>query len=587
MISSGEEREGLSLMHETHTDHLGLGFPHGAVFRASLDAVIVMDASGTIRDWNPSAEALFGYSRDEALGQELAELIIPGPLRDAHRNGLERYLETGEMRVLNRRLEFAALRSDGSEVGVELAVRPAPEIAPPLFVGFLRELEARAAGARDSVRMQQRMAFLAEAGLVLDRSLDYNDTLRRLTDLTIPDLAQLTVIDLVDERGHFELTVAASQEPDQARAVEMMREANGLDLSSGHPVALVLRNGEPMLLPAMSTRFLSEIAQSHDHFKLMRSLRYHSAIVVPLTARSHTLGTLSLLRLGGAPSYNDEDLVLARELARRAALAVDNARLFEATRHLAHTLQESLLPHVLPEIPGVRMTGRYRAAERGQEIGGDFYDSFPVGEQRWGITIGDVSGKGPEAASLTALARYTIRAYADHDPSTVLRRLNEAVIRERDVIQGRLLTALYAVAKIEDDALTLEIAVGGHPAPLVMREGGVVEQVAATGPLIGMTTDVEYSAERVVLNPGDAMLLYTDGLTDAQAPERILSDSDLRDLLTAGYGLEGERLAKFIEERATDGRSVRDDIALLVIEVPREFPSVSHRPESVATPPPN
>jgi serine phosphatase RsbU (regulator of sigma subunit) len=410
------------------------------------------------------------------------------------------------------------------------------------------------------------MAFLAQAGLVLDRSLDYAETLRRLSELTVPELAQLTVVDLVDDDGYVRTAVAAAADPERARSVESMRQAHPIGRAAAHPVAGVLRTAQPVLLPHMSSEFLRQIAQSDEHHELMRRLRYHSAIVVPLIARRRVLGTLSLLRMEGAAAYDDGDLVLAEELARRAALAIDNARLFEATQHVARTLQQSLLPRTLPEIPGARLSARFLAAEEGQEVGGDFYDAFAITDGRWGVAIGDVCGKGPEAAALTALARYTLRALADHEPTAVLARLNDAVLRSHGDVKGRYLTGVFAAVSRHAGGLLVDIAVGGHPPPLVLRADGGVERVEATGPLIGVTTPVSYRPAVLRLDPGDTVVLYTDGLTDARAPRHILSDADLCELLASAAGLPPPELAELIEHSATAGEKPRDDIAMLVIQ---------------------
>jgi PAS domain S-box-containing protein len=533
-----------------------------------------MDAGGVVRDWNPAAEHIFGYSRDRAIGRTVAELVIPVPLRPAHRNALGRYLESGESTVLDRRLEVAALRSDGSEFSVEITVTRLADLEPPLFAGFVRDLSEREVIRLE--RVQQRMTFLARAGLVLDRSLDYDETLQGLAALTVPELAQLTVIDLLEDAGSIRTAVACAPEPQHARAVEAIRRDHPLDLASAHPVAAVLRSGEPMLVPSMEIEYQREIATGDEHFELMRRLRYHSAIVVPLVARQRVLGTLSLLRMEGARSYDQDDLALAEDLARRAALAVDNARLFQSTQQLARTLQESLLPQALPQIPGIHMVGRYRAAAQGQDVGGDFYDAFAIGENRWGIVIGDVCGKGAQAGALTALARYTIRALADRDAATVLGLLNDAVTRDQDFVRERFLTALMIVASADAGHLHLEMAAAGHPAPLVLRRDATVEKLSVSGPLIGVSHEAEYLSRNAVLHPGDTMLLYTDGLTDARAPARILTDSDLAEILVAAHGMGAERLAAFIEEQAIAGEDPRDDIAILVIEL-------AHRSDEHAT----
>ena len=533
---------------------------------AAPAAIIVIDPGGSVHEWNPSAETLFQYPREEALGRELAELIVPPALREAHRNGLRRYVETREPTILGRPVELTAVRRDGTEFPVELTITTLPELEPPMSPPSYATgpPRARSAGERPAAAAH---GLPRATSLVLDRSLDYNETLRNLADLTVPELAQLTVIDLLGEDAVVRSAVAAAEDSVRAREIEQMRDAHPLLLTGTHPVATVLRSAQAVLLPSMTPSFLRTIAADPEHFELMRRLRYHSAIVVPLIARRRALGTLSLLRMEGSRSYDQDDLVLAEELARRAAMAIDNARLFEATQHVARTLQESLLPRSLPVIPGVRIAGRYRAAAEAQEVGGDFYDAFAIADDRWGIVIGDVCGKGPEAAGLTALARYTIRAVADAGPAEVLSRPNTTVLRQGEGVAQRFLTAIVAVAEPHEGMLRVQIAAGGHPAPLVLRADGSVEAVDAWGPLVGVIPDLRYDHTDCLLRPGDTLVLYTDGLTDARAPRRTLTEDDVAEMLRRGHGMGADRLAAFLEEQATAGVDPRDDIALLVIEL--------------------
>jgi len=550
------------------------GFPPGGVFNAALDAVVVMDEEGLVRDWNPAAEQVFGYSREEAVGQELAELIIPGPLREAHRNALRRYLETGQRTILDRRLELVGLRRDGTEFPVELTITRMATGETVLFSGFVRDLGVLTRVQKENTRLHQRMAFLAQAGLALEASLDVESTLQGLADLTVPELAELAVVDLLPNGNAVELTVAASVDPAAARRIEELRRIEPLRLSSAHPVARVLRSRQPLLVPTIDRGFQAQIAQGPEHLALMTGLGYRSAIVVPLIARKRALGTLSLLRSTNREPFDADDLVLTIELARRAGLAVDNAQLFESTCHLARTLQQSLLPRAMPKIPGVQITGLYRAAAQGQEVGGDFYDVFSIGERHWGIAIGDVCGKGPEAAALTSLARYTIRALAGGDPATLLHLLNDAVLREVEFLPERFLTAVFAVAGWEDGALVLELAAAGHPPPVVRRVSGEAEPVAIAGPLVGVASGLRYTSTRVELEPGDTIVFYTDGLTDARAPAHVLGESDITELVGRGIGRTGEELAEFLVDSVTGGEDPRDDIALLVVEVLEERPRV-------------
>jgi PAS domain S-box-containing protein len=563
--SSGAE-EHITADSDTEIVAPGHGFPAGGVFSAALDAVVVMDSDGKVRDWNPSAEDVFGYSWNEAVGQDLAELIIPPAYRAAHRSAFGRYLTTREPTILDRRLQLTALRQDGEEFPVELTVTRVPDIEPPLFAGFVRELSSRTGGDQENERLQQRLAFLAHAGLMIDVSLDLEETLRRLVGLTVPELAELAVIDLLAEDGSIRGAVAAAgSDRKRAAALEQMRRDYPIDRDSTHPVAEVLRSGNAVLLPEMDEARLREYAVSDEHFELMQRLGYRSAIVVPLTTRSRLLGALSLLRMQHATPYDRDDLLLAETLGRRAALALENARLYASTRHIARTLQQSLLPRAMPEIPCLHMAARYRAAAEGQDVGGDFYDAFQIGDDRWGIAIGDVCGKGPEAAALTALARYTIRAVADRGPIEVMTLLNDAVLRDQG-IDERFLTAIFAELTHRDGGVVLTIAAAGHPAPFLLSHEGEVVPVAVQGPLIGVVDVVDYKAAEVTLREGDKLILYTDGLADARAPDVVLSELDLAALIGEASELEGQELAQFLESRATGDGDARDDIAILVLE---------------------
>ena len=566
VVSAARGGATISSSLDSESERTGHGFPVGSVFRAAPDAVIVMDAEGLVQDWNPAAEQVFGHRWEDAVGNEVAELVIPGPLRDAHRNALRRYLETGEPSILDQRLELSALRSDGSEFPIELTISRLPSADRPLFVAFIRELRERSRTDDKNARLQQRMAFLAQAWFELDSTIELDETLHRLAELVVPELAEIAVVDLLEDGGAIRTAVAAAANPEDARALEAMRREHPLSIDGPHPVADVIRTGHWSLQASMSTDFQRRIAEGSEHYELMRRLRYHSAVVVPLVARRRVLGTLSLLRTEGSQPYEESDAVLAGELARRAALTVDNSRMFAATRDLARTLQDSLLPRELPAIAGTRITGRYRAAAQGQEVGGDFYDVFAIDDGHWGIAVGDVCGKGPDAAALTAFARHTLRALAAHDPALVLGQLNEVALRDPPMLPEQLVTVLFAVASVRPDGLAIDVAAAGHPPPLVRRADGRVQRLGVGGPLIGLTDRPEYEREQVVLDPGDTLLLYTDGLTDAHAPDEVLDERDLVEFLRRGDGLEGNRLAEFLELSATRGEDPRDDIALLLIE---------------------
>jgi serine phosphatase RsbU (regulator of sigma subunit) len=235
------------------------------------------------------------------------------------------------------------------------------------------------------------------------------------------------------------------------------------------------------------------------------------AIVVPLRAQDRTIASVTLVRAPGSRPYDDGDVALVDELCRRATLALQNARLYEEKSTVAETLQRALLPPVLPEIPGLELAACYRAAA--SEIGGDFYDVVPVGPSRWMIAVGDVCGKGIEAASLTAMVRYTLRAFAPaaSGPSELLARLNDALLPQ--LATDRFCTV--ACGFLETDGGggggALTISLGGHPRPLRVTPEGEVRPVGVAGTLLGTLPSPALADERVDLRPGDALVIFTDG----------------------------------------------------------------------------
>ena len=252
-----------------------------------------------------------------------------------------------------------------------------------------------------------------------------------------------------------------------------------------------------------------------------------------------------------------------------AAMVTERRRADDALAHIARTLQSSLLPSSLPEIPAVETAARFRPAQGGLQVGGDFYDVFDVGGGSWAIVVGDVCGKGPEAATVTALARYTLRAAAmyERSPSRILALLNEALLRQRSPTE--LCTVAYVRLDRDGSPARLTVCLGGHPLPLLVRAAGTVEPVGRPGLLLGLEPEPELRDYTVDMQVGDALMLYTDGLTDAYAPARILEVDDLASLLAACAGRPAAEIADRVQRAALDGDAAqpRDDIALLVLRI--------------------
>jgi PAS domain S-box-containing protein len=876
-----------------------------SIFEIALDAVITIDAEGAIVDFNPTAERMFGYERDDAIGKEMASLIIPEALRSAHRRSLARLAEGAEPRLLGQRLELTGRRADGGEFPIELSIAAveSPAHHGALYTGFIRDITARKEIERERASLmiqerdsrrgaeaaQQQTEFIAEVGTVLDTVLDFERALQELARIAVPRLGDWCVIDVLEGDGSIARYAAAHADPDRHLLIQALRDAYPGDLDAQRGLPFTIRTGESQLIPTVTDDMLEvgQIAQDEEHARILRELGLRSALVVPLRARGRILGAIGLalgdeserrygpedlayaedlarraalaldnsrlsterLRIAeelrrsrdeldfilagvadgvtaqapdggliyandaavetlgfgsvedllaapvtevmgrfeifsedgrpfppealpgrialsgekpddavvrfriratgeerwsvvkatpiadadgnvlmainvfeditehklselrarfladaasmlassldyevtlqqvaelaipafadgctveladadghlapvamahrdrekaalmrelrerypaeqsaprgvghvfrtgdselyaeldpsalrqGVPEdrqvdlleaigvrslmivpmstggrrlgtiafalseaprhYDRADLSVAEELGRRAAVAIDNARLYRERSHIARTLQESLLPPELPEVTGAEVAASFRPAGEATEVGGDFYDVFDT-SHGWSVVMGDVCGKGADAAALTALARYTLRTLGvqETSPAEILRKLNEALLRQRS--DRRFCTVAYASLHVNGRG-TAEVCVssGGHPLPYVLRADGSVEAVGEPGTLLGVLPEVSLSDTSVQLGKGDVMVLYTDGVTEARGPDGMLGADALRGVLASCAGLDAKSVAARIESAALEIQegNPRDDIAILAVKI--------------------
>jgi serine phosphatase RsbU (regulator of sigma subunit)/integral membrane sensor domain MASE1/anti-sigma regulatory factor (Ser/Thr protein kinase) len=257
-----------------------------------------------------------------------------------------------------------------------------------------------------------------------------------------------------------------------------------------------------------------------------------------------------------------------------AAVTTERRRVEDTVEYIADTLQESLLPSHLPEIPGVEAAAEFRPAGEPHVVGGDFYDLFQGDDGSWSVVVGDVCGKGASAAAVTGLARYTLRAAAMHEsrPSRVLELLNDAMLRQR--APHEFCTATFARLEPNGRGARATVSSGGHPLPLVLRSDGPVESIGSHGTLLGVVREPKLSEATVALRAGDALVLYTDGLMDAHAPERFITPADLASALTTLAGRPAAEIAREVTRTllGTGEHKPRDDVALLVLRLPAAAP---------------
>lgn len=671
----------------------------------SHDAVISLDERGVVTYWNPSAERIFGIPRDQALGRLVAELIIPFRFHSQHEAGIRRFLAEGVGPMLDRRVQLAALRADGTEFPIDMTITALEDDGVWTFTAFVRDVsdlvrserereelvaqlrralresevrfeaivgslsdpvtirnreheliyanpaalsqlgfasvqELRDAGpdqimahyrvfsadgqeitmgelpsvrllsgqaaepllirsvhrrtasdrwsllksspvldddgvvqatitmiedVTDQQRAERHNEFLARASEVLASSLDYERTLRNVAELAVPEVVDWCAVDILDEDGKRQSVAVAHTDPDRVRLARELREYEPAELDPEQGLGRVFRTGQPLLYPEIPDELLARSARDERHLELLRSVGMRSAVVVPMRLGTRTLGAMSLVSAESGRVLDRADLDLAEQIAARAAVAIENARLYTQRSRIAHTLQASLLPQKLPEIPGYELASAYIPAVAGTEVGGDFYDVWPVGSD-WMITVGDVTGKGVQAAALTSLVRHTLRAASGFlaTPAALLAHLDHTLKTQSAT---SLCTALCL--RLDADAGRLTMATGGHPPPLyVSASAEEVRMVRRYGPLLGGLSDVHWEDVTLELDPGAQLLLYTDGITDAvgEGGERY-GLNRLTDQLRAGRPRSVSEMVEAITRSLAEFQTGThaDDMALLAL----------------------
>ncbi|WP_369273794.1 SpoIIE family protein phosphatase [Streptomyces sp. R11] len=426
------------------------------------------------------------------------------------------------------------------------------------------------------------LSFLVEASDLLAGTLDRDQTLALMAQMTVPTLATwCAVYTIADQASEPYLSYVLHEDEELIDGIK----------------SLLSKISPPDPVPTPGARVWSAPAQAAHQAALRTSMRSlglgepphrvssgigigptlatasavgGETVVLPLVARNRVIGMLTL----GKPTdehFRQEILELAEDLSRRAALALDNARLYSERTAISQSLQRSLLPPELPLIDGVEVEVIYRAAGEGNEVGGDFYDLFPISDGAYGFAIGDVCGTGPNAAAVTGLARHALRLLAREGLSgpAVLERLNSAILDEG--ARSRFLTLLYGELRPQEDgSAELKVVCAGHPLPLRLRQDGTVEPAAEPQPLLGVMDDLELYEQTVTLDPGDVLLCVTDGVTERREGSRMLGDDGLTDVLTTCTGLTAgavaARIMRAVERFASDAPS--DDMAILAMRVP-------------------
>jgi phosphoserine phosphatase RsbU/P len=413
----------------------------------------------------------------------------------------------------------------------------------------------------DQFVLRDARAQIAEEALSLSGSLNVHRTVLSLIALFRPRLADWAAVVMPDSVSGG-LVLFGGNDANFSTVVAR----NSL---AGPGLERVLRTGRTerhIGVDVLSTDDLSTMVPYDPLQAEAAELRPCAVLGLGLTARGTTLGALLVVR-GHGRSFDDSEVAFVEGIASRAAMALASARIYEERSLIASELQHRLRPRTLPHIDGVRLAARYRPAVEHLDIGGDFYDVFGSGND-WLVSLGDVSGKGVEAAVLTDRTRQSIRtaAYFDRSPSAVLGALN-TVFREAGF--NRFVTVVCARMRTVPGGshAEIEMAAAGHPAPILLRADGRVEQVEVVGTAIGLRSDARYQEAIVHLSRGDAMVMFTDGVDEARGDDGFYGVERLMAFLTAYAGASPEVICEAAEQNVVeylDGRS-HDDIALLAI----------------------
>ena len=424
-------------------------------------------------------------------------------------------------------------------------------------------------------RAEMTQRLLARAGEMLTSSLDYEYTLQQVAELAVPQLGDWCAVAMPDGHGFIRSVAVAHTDPEKVALAHRVGERYPTHADAPSGSAEVLRTGVSQLVHEVTDEMLVAVAEDAEHLELLRGVGLRAGLVVPISAAGKILGALSLVSAESGRRFSAEDVELAEEIARRAGTAIENTRLYTERTHIARTLQTGLLPGRLPQMPGWGVATLYRPAGEQNWVGGDFYDALAV-HGGWLTFVGDVAGRGAEAAALTGLARHTLRTAGKllDDPLEAVGTLN-AELRVRE--QMSLVSVAAVLLREGDGVAAAEIICAGHPLPLLVRDGRVTP-LGAFSPMLGAYDVDAWERTSIALEPRDVLVLYTDGVFDAVGADGRFGEDRLAQTL-AGAANAQDAVAR-IDAALSDFEvgAQADDTAVLAVErVAVQAPAVAGR----------
>ncbi len=541
---------------------------------AAAPPLYLVDHDGTVLRANSAASQLLGVGPGYATGRALMTLIDPAA-RAAVRSQLAAVARTGKP----ARLVCGMIGSTGP-VPCELVIRPVSVRgdAERLLVSVssngaaspVADAEAAPASADDAAVVAaaaRRLDLLASASRLLMENASVSESvlLQRCARLLAGDLATWVIVDVV-RRGQLRRHYVAG--PDDHESAGQAHAVTAIDPAPGSAPAQVIESGKALLITHADDE--SVLGFTDDGKPLLNVLGVASVLSVPITDGTRPRGAVTLARHVSDGQFGLADAALAEEIGALIALAMAGRRTLRRRTEAAEALRASLLPPVLKPVPGVEIASAHMAPTRGREVGGDFYDAYPT-PGGWGVAIGDVCGKGEDAAAATAAARHAIRVLAhwDADPAQVLRGANEIMLAEE--FGGRFVTASAAHLSWHQGVLRVVLANAGHPGPVLVKPDGRAQLVPGGGVPLGIFPDPEPTTLELELTTGDVLFFFTDGLAAARSPDATYFEDSLADSLAAIADRHAAEIVSDMRKLVLDFSAgmLVDDLTMLVLRVGR------------------
>ncbi len=541
-----------------------------AVFTDAPVPLFLVARDGTVQRVNRSAGDLIGAKPGYATGRPFTALVNL-PSRAAVQSQLSAVSRTGRPRSVRASL----LGQDGLVPGELLIGRVSVrDQADPLVVAVLEAIPARPAppdapapGAVQEITGHLDLVTAAARVLLENQGFSESRTLQRCARLIAAELGALAIVDL--ERRH-RLRRQFAVGPDEPELAGQAGLVAAVDPPPGSIPARVHESAHAVVIAHVEDPGI--LGAGLDGEPLLTVLNATSLLSVPLSDGQTGYGVLTLVRRPQRGRFTVAELGLVQVIGEQMALAIRAGRIFRRRSDTADALQSSLLPRRMPEIPGVTLAATYLAAAEKPEAGGDFYDVYRTPDG-WGLAVGDVSGKGEEAAAVTAAARHAIRVLARRcaDPAQVLAGTNEIVLADELALDGGFVTASLAHLSWREGTLRAVLASAGHPAAVLFRPDGGVRMLDGGGLPLGLFPDAEPATQELTLEAGDVLFLYTDGLAQARGPDRAYFHDRLTDELAGLAGSPPDQVVAAVRRALHEfmAGDLLDDVTMLAVRAGR------------------